>query len=204
MPQLSRLHDAPQLLGAVGEAVGVVDAQQAVGLAGGLHHGSGLAGVERQRFLAEDGEPPLQRRQGLRRVEGVGGGDDDAVEPQLLRPLDQAVEIGEAGRLWMGLPRLRQAFGGRLADGRDLGGPGLGQGVETHPPDPAEADEAQPRRAQACASGITTDFRNPSGRSSEVAKARLISASGKVWVISGSRSSPPSASSRTPSSIPRL
>ena len=128
-----------------GVAVGEVDAQPAVRPPRRLDDPRRLPRRPRQRLLAEDGTPGLQRRDRLLGMERGGRGEDDPVEScrqQLVQPgaADRLRREcrGGIGRLGVGIrdrgDLCRATFGQRAASGSAA--------------DPAEAEKSKPRLAR--------------------------------------------------------
>src|SRR5206468_2810361 len=68
LPELPLPHEIANRLHPCGEAVGEVDAEQAVGTTCGIHYAASLRRGPTERLLAEDGKPPFERCDRLLRV----------------------------------------------------------------------------------------------------------------------------------------
>jgi hypothetical protein len=87
-------------LGGGGEAVGEVDAQKAIGAAGGVDHRAGLGGGAAEGLLAEHRDAAVEGRNRLIGVERARRGDDQAVEVEGEQPLDPVGDdriVGDLG-----------------------------------------------------------------------------------------------------------
>jgi len=154
--------------------VGEIDREQAVRGTRRFEDSADLRFGPAQRLLAEHRHPAAQRLDGLLGVQRARGRDDDSLQALL----EQRGEARDEARAGNGFERRARDVGRGVGDRDHLRGAAAGDRFHPVAPDPADAEEAEPRTAHV----RTNALRNPSGRVRTASNASPRRASGNSCV----------------------
>jgi hypothetical protein len=153
--QITAVDEVPDQSDTLNEAIGQIDAEEAVGRSGSSNHAGGFGFCPSERLLAEHRDATLQGCNGLVGMKRAGCGDHQPVQASVEQMIQRLAGPTAADFRCGG-----SVLCSRIADADDLDKAALGQCLQAVSADPAHAQKTHPRLGHV----RTRAFRKPSGR----------------------------------------